>query len=66
MPTQPVRTCSRCGHRHIGVPVAPAAGALHYCAQCGTYTLVKELGEMADRRDRADVDSWGHLGEGWT
>lgn len=60
---QPVRTCSRCGHIHIGVPIQPVREALHFCTRCGTFTLAKELGEMVDQDDRADPDSWG--GVGW-
>ena len=63
MSSQPaVSVCSRCGHQHIGVPIAPALGALHWCAVCGRYTLVREMGEMTRPDDRAD-ESWG--GVGW-
>lgn len=61
MSDHPVLTC-RCGHRHIGSPLLKQLPSLHCCPLCGEFTLVRELGEMADKDDRASTDEWGHAG----
>jgi hypothetical protein len=59
------RTCARCGHVHTGIPIQPTAHGLFFCTRCGTFALVKEMGEMVHRDDRADPDEWGDPGLGW-
>lgn len=57
----PIITC-RCGHRHIGSPLLKPLPSLHLCPQCGTFLVIRELGENAHPDDKAGTDEWGHLG----
>jgi hypothetical protein len=61
MADQAALTCLRCGHVHIGIPIQPTANGLFFCTRCGTFALVKEMGEMIEQDDRADPDEWGSL-----
>jgi hypothetical protein len=37
---------------------------MHLCPLCGTFAVVRDLGEMHGPDDRADPSDWG--GIGWT